>query len=54
MDKEFDNLDLRFCGMLRSVDWWLATGVSGPTIGVIFKGQAVLFGHSKTNSLISV
>jgi hypothetical protein len=40
--------------MLRSVDWWLATDVSGPTIGVIFKDQAVLFGHSKTNSLISV
>jgi len=40
--------------MLRSVDWLLATDVSGPTIGVIFKGQAVLFGHPKTNSLISV
>jgi hypothetical protein len=28
--------------------------VSGPTIGVIFKGQLVLFGHSKANSLIPV
>jgi len=28
VDKEFDNLDLRFCGMLRSVDWWLFTDVS--------------------------
>jgi DNA-binding XRE family transcriptional regulator len=27
--------------MLRNVDWWLFTDVSGQTIGSIFKGQAV-------------
>jgi hypothetical protein len=27
--------------MLRSVDWWLVTEVSGQHIGPIFKGEAV-------------
>jgi len=27
--------------MLRSVDWWLITDVSGQSIGPILKGQAV-------------
>jgi hypothetical protein len=33
--------DLRSSGMLRSIDWYLVTDVSGQPIGPIFRGQAV-------------
>ena len=33
--------DLYSSGMLRSVDWYFVTEVSGQTIGTIFKVQAV-------------
>jgi len=33
--------DLYSSGMLRSVDWYFVTDVSGQIIGTIFKGQAV-------------
>jgi len=32
--------------MLRSVDWWLVTDVSGQPIGPIFKAQAVFLDWS--------
>jgi hypothetical protein len=48
------SLFLRSSEMLHSVNWWLVTDVSGPTIDVIFKCRGVIFGHSKTNGLISV
>ena len=33
--------NLRFSGILRSVDWQLVTNVLGQTIGPLFKGEAV-------------
>ena len=33
--------DLRFYGILRSVEWWSFTDVSGQRVGPIFKGQEV-------------
>ena len=41
--------------MLRRVDWWLVTDVSGQPISYIFKGQAVfldcLTGEDRTDKL---
>lgn len=33
--------DIRSCAMLRSIDWWSVTDVSGQHVGPIFKGPAV-------------
>jgi hypothetical protein len=41
--------DLRCSGMLRSVHWWLVTGVSGQPIGAVFKGQAVQGEYSRAS-----
>jgi hypothetical protein len=41
LNKRVSIRGLRSSGMLRSVDWWLFTDVSGQPMGPIFNGQAV-------------
>ena len=37
----FPSWDRPFSGMLRSLDWWLGTDVSGQPISLVFNGQRV-------------